>query len=101
MDFNVTELCQTGNQLLFYTIAAMELTGSGGAAFNNVVIHQYAIKEYGYDSRWKPLAVSDDLRELIGTDDRDDKLTPPLLNQDDLGNLLDAGLSLRLPTEPA
>ncbi len=56
---------------------------------------RYAIKEYGYDCRWKPLE-ADDLRELIGTDDgptddrpTEDKLTPPVLSND-LGNLLDA-----------
>ena len=37
---------------------------------NNVrALLSYAIKEYGYDSRWKPLE-ADDLRDLIGTDDR-------------------------------
>ena len=58
---------------------------------NNVrALLRYAIKEYGYDSRWKPLE-SDDLRDLIGTDDRptEDKLTPPVM-PNDLGNLLDA-----------
>ena len=51
---------------------------------------RHAIKEFGYDSRWKPLE-TDDLRELIGTDDRptEDKLTPPVM-PNDLGNLLDA-----------
>ena len=50
---------------------------------------RHAIKEFGYDSRWKPLE-TDDLRELIGTDDRptEDKLTPPVM-PNDLGNLLD------------
>ena len=66
--------------------------GSGRVVpLNNVrALLRYAIKEYGYDSRWKPLE-TDDLRELIGTDDRptEDKLTPPLL-PNDLGNLLDA-----------
>ena len=58
---------------------------------NNVrALLRYAIKEYGYDARWKPLD-NDDVRELIGTDDRptEDKLTPPVL-PNDLGNLLDA-----------
>ena len=66
--------------------------GSGRVVqLNNVrALLSYAIKEYGYDSRWKPLE-ADDLRELIGTDDRptEDKLTPPVL-PNDLGNLLDA-----------
>ena len=68
------------------------LGGSGRVVqLNNVrALLSYAIKEYGYDSRWKPLE-ADDLRELIGTDDRptEDKLTPPVL-PNDLGNLLDA-----------
>ena len=66
--------------------------GSGRVVqLNNVrALLSYAIKEYGYDSRWKPLE-ADDLRELIGTDDRptEDKLTPPV-RPNDLGNLLDA-----------
>ena len=66
--------------------------GSGRVVqLNNVrALLRYAIKEYDYGSRWKPLE-TDDLRELIGTDDRptEDKLTPPLL-PNDLGNLLDA-----------
>jgi len=66
--------------------------GSGRVVqLNNVrALLSYAIKEYGYDTRWKPLE-ADDLRELIGTDDRptEDKLTPPVL-PNDLGNLLDA-----------
>ena len=65
---------------------------------NNVrALLRYAIKEYGYDARWKPLD-NDDVRELIGTDDRptEDKLTPPVL-PNDLGNLLEAmGLGERL-----
>ena len=42
--------------------------GSGRVVqLNNVrALLRYAIKEYGYDSRWKPLE-TDDLRELIGT----------------------------------
>ena len=41
--------------------------GSGRVVqLNNVrALLRYAIKEYGYDSRWKPLE-TDDLRELIG-----------------------------------
>ena len=66
--------------------------GSGRVVqLNNVrALLRYAIKEYGYDARWKPLD-NDDVRELIGTDDRptEDKLTPPVL-PNDLGNLLDA-----------
>ena len=66
--------------------------GSGRVVqLNNVrALLRYAIKEYGYDARWKPLE-NDDVRELIGTDDRptEDKLTPPVL-PNDLGNLLDA-----------
>ena len=66
--------------------------GSGRVVqLNNVrALLRYAIKEYGYDARWKPLD-DDDVRELIGTDDRptEDKLTPPVL-PNDLGNLLDA-----------
>ena len=66
--------------------------GSGRVVqLNNVrALLRYAINEYGYDARWKPLD-NDDVRELIGTDDRptEDKLTPPVL-PNDLGNLLDA-----------
>ena len=66
--------------------------GSGRVVqLNNVrALLRYAIKEYGYDARWEPLD-NDDVRELIGTDDRptEDKLTPPVL-PNDLGNLLDA-----------
>ena len=66
--------------------------GSGRVVqLNNVsALLRYAIKEYGYDSRWKPLDNAD-LRDLIGTDDRptEDKLTPPVM-PNDLGNLLDA-----------
>ena len=66
--------------------------GSGRVVqLNNVrALLRYAIKEYGYNARGKPLD-NDDVRELIGTDDRptEDKLTPPVL-PNDLGNLLDA-----------
>ena len=66
--------------------------GSGRVVqLNNVrALLRYAVKEYAYDARWKPLD-NDDLRDLIGTDDRptEDKLTPPVL-PNDLGNLLDA-----------
>ena len=56
--------------------------GSGRVVqLNNVrALLRYAIKEYGYDARWKPLD-NDDVRELIGTDDRptEGKLTAPLI----------------------
>ena len=57
--------------------------GSGRVGqLNNVcALLRYAIKEYGYDARWKPLD-NDDVRELIGTDDRptEDKLTPSVIS---------------------
>ena len=66
--------------------------GSGRITqMNNVrSLLRHAIKEYGYDQRWKPLD-NEDIRNLIGVDDRptEEQLTPPVF-PNDLGKLLDA-----------